>query len=58
MSSRAAESRACGLEIVRNTAHFADHACSGSSFAGDVSPVVCVVRNENAFFDRSPNAIN
>jgi hypothetical protein len=42
------------VEIVSNGAHFVSRARRGSSFAGDVSPASCVVRNEKGIFDRGP----
>jgi hypothetical protein len=57
VSARVVDSRDRTLDITQNRAHFGRRARSGSSFAGDVSPELCVVRNENDVSDRSITAI-
>jgi len=52
MATHAVNSRDGQFDIHRNSASFAPRARSGSSFAGDVSPELRVVRNEKGVFDR------
>jgi hypothetical protein len=54
VTARIVESRDSALDISQNPALFGLGACSGSSFAGDVSPELCVVRNETTFSIAAP----
>jgi hypothetical protein len=58
IASCAVDTHTSTIEFVQNRTNFAQHARSGSSFAGDVLPEQGVVRNESAFFRSQSTAIN